>query len=248
MNYLAHLYLAQRNPHSLVGNLMGDFLRGVKVKDLPQRIARGVHNHLAVDRFTDSHACLKPLKARFSAQRRRFAGIIIDVAFDHFLIKYWRDYSQQSLADFTAYCYWSFTELHDDMPPAMQQKVAWIIQYDLLNSYARLQGVGDALNGISRRIRFENQLAGAIDEVNRHYEALEQGFREFFSPLCEHIRELDIEEAGSVGNSAASHNPERDANHKVHHNTHHEPFNKARYYDDHSLVYCQQYRRLYRSS
>jgi acyl carrier protein phosphodiesterase len=226
LNYLAHLFLAQRNPHSLVGNLMGDFLRGVKVKDLPEPIARGVHNHLAVDRYTDSHACLKPLKSMFRAQRRRFAGIIIDVVFDHFLIKYWQDYSRENLASFTAYCYESFNQLRNAMPPTMQQKVAWMIQYDLLNSYAELEGVGNALNGISRRVRFENQLAGAIDEVARHYPALEQGFREFFTPLCAHIRELNIEAAPVVAGNT---------NHSEKHNA------------NHSLVHCQQHRRIYRS-
>jgi acyl carrier protein phosphodiesterase len=226
LNYLAHLFLAQRNPHSLVGNLMGDFLRGVKVKDLPERIARGVHNHLAVDRYTDSHACLKPLKAGFSAQRRRFAGIIIDVVFDHFLIKHWRNYSRENLASFTAYCYESFTELRNAMPPAMQHKVAWMIQYDLLNSYAELEGVGNALNGISRRIRFENHLAGAIDEVARNYQALELGFEEFFTPLCEHVRDLNIETGPVV----------------VAGNTNHSESRHATY----SLVHCQQYRRVHR--
>lgn len=204
---------------------MGDFLRGVKVKELPEPIARGVHNHLAVDRYTDSHSRLKPLKALFSAQRRRFAGIIIDVVFDHFLIKYWQDYSRENLATFTAYCYESFKASRSAMPPAMQQKVAWMIQYDLLNSYADLSGVGNALNGISRRMRFENQLAGAIEEVAGHYQALEQGFREFFTALCEHIRELNIE-AGPVADRNTNHS-------EKHHATH-------------NLVHCNQFRRIYR--
>jgi acyl carrier protein phosphodiesterase len=248
LNYLAHLYLAQRNPHSLVGNLMGDFLRGVKVKDLPQRIACGVHNHLAVDRYTDSHTCLKPLKAMFSAQRRRFAPIIIDVVFDHFLIKHWRDYSQESLADFTDYCYWSFTELRNEMPAAMQQKVAWIIHYDLLNSYARLPGVGNALNGISRRIRFENQLAGAVDEVTRHYEALEKGFREFFPTLCDYIRELEVEATSNVEHRSVSSNTVHVANQIIKYNTFSKTKLRANRNANNSLVYCQQYRRLHRPS
>lgn len=202
MNYLAHLYLAQRNPHSLVGNLMGDFLRGVKVRHLPAIIARGVHNHLAVDRYTDSHAALKALKTNFSAERRRFGGIIIDVVFDHFLIKHWQAYSREELAGFTAYCYQCFSALSDLMPPPMRQRVDWIIQCDLLNSYADLQGVAEALNGISRRMRFENRLAGAIDEVTDHYAALEQGFLAFFTQLRAHVRHINIEEAENAGGHA----------------------------------------------
>lgn len=172
---------------------MGDFMREVTLDNLPQAVARGVRNHQAVDRYTDTHAHLRQLKDLFSRHRRRFAGIIIDVVFDHFLTKYWDRYSDESLPDFTNYCYAVLRSQGHLMPPAMQRKVDWMMRYDLLNSYVELQGVGNALNGISRRIRFENQLAGAVDEVAYHYRALEQGFLSFFTQLCRHINELKIE-------------------------------------------------------
>ena len=79
------------------------------------------------------------------------------------------------------------------MPQAMQYKVSWMTQRDLLNSYAELQGVADALNGISMRMRFENHLAGAIEDVVYNYDALESGFLTFFTQLCHHIRCASIE-------------------------------------------------------
>jgi acyl carrier protein phosphodiesterase len=199
---------------------MGDFIRGVNVDELPQAIARGVQNHKAVDRFTDTHAGLRLVKANFSSQRRRFAGIILDVVFDHFLIKHWHRYSQENLADFTAYCYDCLTGLHHVMPARMQQKVDWMIRYDLLNSYAALNGVSNALNGISRRMRFANRLEGAIDEVETHYAALEQGFLGFFSQLCAQVRAENIEETDDSSQNVA----------------------------DQSLIYCNQLRRVHRTS
>ena len=177
---------------------MGDFLRGVKVNSLPPAIALGVHNHLAVDRFTDSHPGLKQLKTNFSSERRRFAGIILDVLFDHFLIKHWRDHTHEDLAAFTAYCYRSLDQLRQVMPSVMRQRVGWMIQYDLLNSYAELQGVANALSGISRRIRFDNCLAGAEKEIQAHYPLLEENFHTFFTELRTYVREMNIEEASSV--------------------------------------------------
>ena len=177
---------------------MGDFLRGVKVKSLPAAIALGVHNHLAVDRFTDSHPGLRQLKTNFSSERRRFAGIILDVVFDHFLIKHWRDHTREDLAAFTAYCYQSLDQLRQVMPTVMRQRVGWMIQYDLLNSYTELQGVANALNGISRRMRFDNCLAGAVEEIKAHYPVLEENFHTFFAELCAHVRDIKIEEAPNV--------------------------------------------------
>jgi acyl carrier protein phosphodiesterase len=192
MNYLAHLFLAQRNPFSLVGNIMGDFIRDVDITTLPQAVARGVENHKAVDRFTDNHIVLKELKTVFS-RRRRFAGIIIDVVFDHFLLKHWEKYTREGRADFIVYCYESLLAMEHIMPPRMRHRMLWMTECDLLTSYAGLDGVGAALNGISARMRFDNHLAGAVEEVVDHYEALEKGFLNFFQELCQHIGRINIE-------------------------------------------------------
>jgi acyl carrier protein phosphodiesterase len=207
MNYLAHLFLAQRNAHSLAGNLMGDFIRDVDISKLPQAVARGIDNHKAVDRFTDNHPVLKSLKTGFS-RRRRFAGIIIDVVFDHFLIIHWDKYCDDSRQDYIVYCYDNLLAMKHIMPQRMLQRVQWMVQNDLLNSYARLDGVADALNGISLRMRFDNHLRGAIEEVVSHYEALEKGFLEFFRELCHYVAELNIEAAhvAQYGNIAESGN------------------------------------------
>ena len=79
MNYLAHLALAQPNHHSLVGNLLGDFCKGVPLNSLPTTILAGLANHRAVDSFTDQHPLVRQSRLLFSAQRRRFAGIALDV-------------------------------------------------------------------------------------------------------------------------------------------------------------------------
>ena len=59
MNYLAHAALAQPQPQSLVGNLLGDFCKGVAIDTLAQPIQAGLANHRAVDRFTDSHPLVR---------------------------------------------------------------------------------------------------------------------------------------------------------------------------------------------
>ena len=193
MNYLAHLFLAQRTEHSLLGNLMGDFVRDINLNDLPEAAVLGVHNHKLVDRFTDSHVVILELKPLFSDKRRRFAGIIIDVLFDYFLIKHWSSFSNEDLDRFIAYCYRSLASQRHLMPQRMRHKVEWMLQADLLRSYARLDGVNKALNGISSRIRFDNQLAGAVEEIEQHYIELEYAFVPFFSELCAHIANTAIE-------------------------------------------------------
>ena len=90
MNYLAHLVLSQPHADSYFGNLLGDFRRGVKVTAFSESVQAGVTNHLLVDKFTDSHPAVIAAKQQVSTQRRRFAGILLDICFDHFLLVHWQ--------------------------------------------------------------------------------------------------------------------------------------------------------------
>ncbi|TMN46111.1 ACP phosphodiesterase [Pseudoalteromonas sp. S2755] len=193
MNYLAHLYFAKPTAASHFGNLLGDFQKGVNIQALPKPVQLGLQTHKQVDKFTDSHTITKSAKQLFSPTRRRFAGIALDVLYDHFLIKHWQQYHDTSLDDFKSQ---SFSLLHDNlhiMPAHMQRVVSAMTQNDWFASYESVTGVGHALDNIAKRIRFQNQFAGSEVDIKKHYHQLESGFQTFFPQLVEHIRQQPIE-------------------------------------------------------
>lgn len=51
MNYLAHLYLAPDDDESLLGNLMGDFVKGPLDGRFSPGIAAGIRLHRHIDSF-----------------------------------------------------------------------------------------------------------------------------------------------------------------------------------------------------
>ena len=87
MNYLAHIFLAGDSEESLLGNIMGDFVKGSIGDGFHPGIEEGIRTHRKVDVFTDSHEIFKASKKLMSPERRRFAGVIIDLGFDHLLAK-----------------------------------------------------------------------------------------------------------------------------------------------------------------
>jgi acyl carrier protein phosphodiesterase len=87
MNYLAHLYLAGDSPESILGNLIGDFLKGTTVDSYSESIRKGIQLHKQVDRYTDLHDIVRKSKQLISPVNKRYAGIIVDVFYDHFLAK-----------------------------------------------------------------------------------------------------------------------------------------------------------------
>lgn len=197
MNYLAHLFLAKDHSCSLVGNLMGDFLKGVNIDQLPTGIQLGIRNHKLVDHFTDSHQEISRLKKVISEERKRYAGIITDVVFDFFLIQHWGCFTGVEFDRFVNRVYEKLMENLDLMPQKMATMVIRMVDMDWFRSYARFETMGYVLDRISNRIRFENKLSGAIEEVENNYDLFETVFLSYFPQLMEHVENLKIE--GSAG-------------------------------------------------
>ena len=192
VNYLAHLRLAEDTAQSRTGNIMGDFRKFLNGQELPGEVYAGIENHQRVDRFTDNHPLVLESKTLFSSRRRRFAGIMLDVVFDHFLIRYWNDYYEDRPEEFIQQSYADLRSMRNIMPPRMKHVVSMMSDHDWLGSYRHLENVGRALDGISSRIRFENTFSGALEELEKHYLQLETNFQGFYPELVAHIEESRI--------------------------------------------------------
>lgn len=188
MNHLAHLFLAKPTVPSRVGNLMGDFAQGLDIDALPAPVRAGLLNHRAIDTFTDEHPEVRACKPLFSHQRRRFAGVALDVLFDHYLLRHW---SRFSTADADAFIHESYRDLHLGrhlMPERMARVTGRMMEDNWLGSYRSLDTIGFALDRVASRIRFPNRFAGIIDEIREHDDELEARFLAFFPALLENNR------------------------------------------------------------
>ncbi len=186
MNYLTHLFLAGTNSEIRTGALMGDFLRGVDRCSMPEMVQHGIRHHLAVDSFTDSHYAVQELKPLFSKTRRRFAGIILDVTFDYFLLRNWSDFSDSSPELFIKQAHKQLLENSHIMPVRMKRVVNLLIQHEVLLSYKTISGVAVALDRIADRFSRDTGLYGAENEIIQLAEKIESGFFRFFPEL--HIK------------------------------------------------------------
>lgn len=194
MNHFAHLVLSQPTVESTVGNLLGDFARGVDLHKLPPAIMAGLQNHRAVDRFTDSHPLVKEMKLGFSPQRRRFAGIALDIYFDHLLINHWHSFEGRRLADLIDGFYQRMTEGQGMMPGEnMRHVTGRMIKYDWFGCYRELDAITESLDRVAARIRFANRFDNAIEDLQRNHEMIRDGFLEFYPQLQQHVREQAIE-------------------------------------------------------
>ncbi len=193
MNYLAHSLLSPNNPLILLGNFSGDFVKGSINPGLDDTVWSGVHLHRTIDSYTDSHAIVIQSKKRISSERRRFAGIIIDVAYDYFLSKNWDTFCEVPRTQFIDNVYMTLEEQADKLPPTFLEVKERVIHYDWLNGYNHLSGIDQTIESIGRRFQKRtgrpNIITGSISEIREHVTELEEDFLEFFPQLQQRVSE-----------------------------------------------------------
>lgn len=164
MNFLAHALLAGDAPALIVGGVVGDWIKGPLPGPLPPDLARGVALHRAIDSFAESHPAFRCSRARISAQRRRYAGVLVDIFYDHLLASNWTSIDRRPLQDYCATVYRLVAERLQDLPAASYPGLALMAREDWLASYASIDGIADVLMRMSRRARQPNPLAGGERE------------------------------------------------------------------------------------
>ena len=85
MNYLAHLYLSGNDDELKLGNFIGDSVRGSDLSMYPPRVQDGIILHRGIDRYTDSHHVVMKSKLRLRPKYHKYAPVIVDMFYDHFL-------------------------------------------------------------------------------------------------------------------------------------------------------------------
>ncbi|CAI8909535.1 MULTISPECIES: ACP phosphodiesterase [unclassified Pseudomonas] len=191
MNYLAHLHLGGQRPGQLLGSLYGDFVKGRLQGQFPAEVEDAITLHRQIDVFTDRHGLVDVALSRFSLTRRRYAGIVLDVFFDHCLARDWALYADSSLPAFTADVY-RVLAAEPQLPGRLAQIAPYMAADDWLGSYRDFAVLDQVLRGISRRLSRPEELAAAMQELERLYEPLSEDFRLFYPELqrfsAQHLR------------------------------------------------------------
>jgi acyl carrier protein phosphodiesterase len=175
----------------LLGSLYGDFVKGRLQGQFPAEVEDAITLHRQIDVFTDRHGLVDVALSRFSLTRRRYAGIVLDVFFDHCLARDWALYADSSLPAFTADVY-RVLAAEPQLPGRLAQIAPYMAADDWLGSYRDFAVLDQVLRGISRRLSRPEELAAAMQELERLYEPLSEDFRLFYPELqrfsAQHLR------------------------------------------------------------
>ncbi|SEO49879.1 ACP phosphodiesterase [Aquisalimonas asiatica] len=189
MNYLAHLYLSDSDDHHRLGNLAGDWIKGrLENHGLPDRVLDGARRHRYVDSASDQHPAMAAARTRLGPDRRRAAGIILDMVNDHFLVRHWDDYADTPLPRFLDDAYGSLERTRALWPTGGERMMERMIRDDWLSSYGDLAIISMALERIAMRMRRDPGLSDTLPLLRREYDTLEAHFHRVMGDLRAQLR------------------------------------------------------------
>ena len=190
MNYLGHAWLSFEDPLVLVGNMIGDHVKGKKALEAyPERMALGIMTHRKIDDFVDHHPAVQRAQLPFRPDFGRYAGAFMDVFFDHFLANDPACFPPRSaLESFSARTYARLSEYRDYFPPPFSRFFDSMVRQDWMAGYRRLDGVQRALKGLEYRARHLNDTRKAYAIFIRHYHELNQAYMELINPLTDFVK------------------------------------------------------------
>lgn len=169
MNYLGHIYLSGNDELLMVGNFIGDYVKGNQYNNYPDPIRQGILFHRAIDHFTDQNEHWLAIRELLRPFYHRYAGVVADIFIDHFLAKRWNRYSDTLLSWHAKWAYAAFLRHHHFLPARVQEFLPYLIQHRRLQSYTDIEGLEMSLRIMSFRTSLPENTSAAIGMLQEYY-------------------------------------------------------------------------------
>jgi len=190
MNYLMHLFLSGSEPEVLVGNLMGDFVKGRLDDRFTPGIRRGIEIHRNIDSFAAGNQCFLGSKRRIDPRFGHYRAVMVDLFYDHFLARYWEEYSPVTLERFIGDSHRTLLRYEACLPPRLVEALPRMFSRQWLIAYREETGIDTALRGMSVRLRKPGFLAEGGAELLEKGESFLSDFRRFLPQVSAYTQTL----------------------------------------------------------
>lgn len=165
------------------GTLMGDFARGADLSAWPPAVERAIRLHRRIDAFTDSHALVLAAKRELPLQWRRYAGIVLDVYFDHLLIRGWSRWHAEPIEQYVDDAHDCLARIAPQLGEPARSFAARMAAHRALLACATPAGMAGVLARIGTRLSRPVRLEDALPAALAAHERIEAAFTRFFPLL-----------------------------------------------------------------
>jgi acyl carrier protein phosphodiesterase len=189
LNFLAHIYLSGDSREVLIGNFIGDYVKGKHFDGYPDAVKQGILLHRSIDSFTDGHAITRSSKKIIADKYGLYAGIVVDIYYDHFLSANWDRYSKIPLREYIHDRYRMLDSGSSIFPAGVKSWFPYFIKSNWLETYTTMNGLTKVFKRMSYRTSLPDHAEYAISQLQQNYEWMKGNFFEFFSELCRMVME-----------------------------------------------------------
>lgn len=192
MNWLAHFVLSPDDDRVRLGNWLPDVLsRDELARFDDPGIRHGIELHRLIDRLTDSHPAVGQARVHLPTGLRRFAGIVLDVTWDHFLARDFAALTGRELDPFVTTVEAGLARQQMLLSPEVNEVVARMAREGWLRCYGTTAGVELTLTRIARRLSSRARArfvpAAARRALEQGYPHLEAAFGILWRDLTEQV-------------------------------------------------------------
>jgi acyl carrier protein phosphodiesterase len=183
MNFLGHIFLSGNDDQLMIGNFIGDYVKGKKYSEYPEGIQNGILLHRSIDSFTDSNHNFQLIRNKLKPIYGLYSGVVADLFIDHFLAANWSSFHPVALDEFTQKVYQTMQENYDYLPARVQGFFSNLVERDRFRSYAEVRGVEEALMIMAYRTSLPGKSIDAIRLLQSDYVDFEIVSKEFLKEI-----------------------------------------------------------------
>ena len=122
-------------------------------------------------------------KQRAQTVTGRYASVVIDVFYDHFLARDWACHHAIPLPEYARSVYTILAGWLKEFPYHSRRFYYYMVTHNILESYGSIDGITTVLEQMAKRAKFESNMELAGNELVRGYRYYESEFREFLPEL-----------------------------------------------------------------
>lgn len=185
MNFLAHFYLSPSDDEIMLGNFIGEAVKGRLIGKWPSKIETGIALHRLIDSESDKYALEQRVTEKLHPHVGKYAPVALDLLNDFLLARFWEQYHAESLKEFANRCYTLLLSNREILPTQLHPLCDAMIRGRWLEGYATRSGIEGAMLGLSRRTRYPSHLIRSLQAYDRDPEFFQNHLRH----LIEHLKE-----------------------------------------------------------
>ena len=157
--------------------------------NFPEEVKRGILIHRDIDTFTDMHLITRRSKLMVAPKYHKYAGIVIDIFYDHILASLWDRYSDLPLNEYVNRTYDLLKRNYKVLPGAIKMWFPTFLENNWMMAYTTTEGIELVLERMSENTSLPNHAAYAVEELSKQYDVFREDFLDFFPQIIDFLEE-----------------------------------------------------------